>query len=250
MGYPNADFWLNQILVIMAYASIAYAGGYLVQRKNVKVNYTRKINFFALYLIPLLMDRFNPFEHSSSTSVLRSLFGLAMFGVFLSPIRSRAHLLQTMFASFDRPEDRPHTLFWLSSQIIAGYAVLIPMAIVYKQYGFENVAFIPVLIQGLGDGLADPIGIRFGHHKYSVRTLFSKVRSHTRSIEGSAWIFLVGILALVIFDGNFTRPEFVVALLTVPLFTALAEAWSPHTWDTPFIFFVSGVTLFALKLFV
>jgi phytol kinase len=58
----------------------------------------------------------------------------------------------------------------------------------------------------------------------------------------------VGILAVIGFHHSFTTPQFIAALLTVPIFTTLAEAWSPHTWDTPYMFFVSGATLLGVKL--
>lgn len=37
--------------------------------------------------------------------------------------------------------------------------------------------------------------------------------------------------------------QFIVSLLVVPLIATLAEAKSPHTWDSPFIFFFTGITL-------
>jgi phytol kinase len=166
------------------------------------------------------------------------------------PVRVRVQVFQTMFSSFDRPEDRPHTLLWLTTQIIAGYMVLIPMSMLFARYGMAELAFIPVIIHGLGDGLAEPVGIRFGRHKYSTRTFMSRARRHTRSYEGSACVLIVGILAVAGFHHSFTTAQFIVALLTVPILTTLAEAWSPHTWDTPYMFLVCGATLLSVKLLI
>jgi hypothetical protein len=55
------NFSTGEILQTALYAAIAYAGGLCVLIKNVKVNYTRKINFFALYIIPFIVDRVFPF---------------------------------------------------------------------------------------------------------------------------------------------------------------------------------------------
>ena len=244
------NFWVGEIIQTAAYAAIAYAGGLWVLFRNVKVNYTRKVNFFALYIIPLIVDRVFPFERTVTTTVLRSVLAAAMLGVLWQPIRTRVPLFQTMFTSFDRPEDRPNTLLWLSTQIIAGYAVLIPMSMFFTRYGFSALIFIPVIIHGIGDGLAEPVGIRFGRHKYSTRTFLSRDRRHTRSYEGSACVLAVGIFAVLLFRNSFTTPEFIVALLTVPLLTTLAEAWSPHTWDTPYMFLVCGLSLAAVKLWI
>jgi hypothetical protein len=43
---------------------------------------------------------------------------------FIKPVRKRLALAGTMFLSYDRPEDRPHTMFWLTTQLLAGYAGL------------------------------------------------------------------------------------------------------------------------------
>jgi dolichol kinase len=122
-------------------------------------------------------------------TVLRIGFFIAFLFLFIKPIRDRISFLKTIFLSWDRPEDRPHTLFWLSTQLIVGYAVLIPMDALFKQYGFANLVLIPVLVHGIGDGLAEPVGVRFGRHKYATRSLFSK-RRYTRSIEGSACVLI------------------------------------------------------------
>jgi phytol kinase len=246
----NTNFWTSQILQLTAYALIAYAGGLCVQLKNVRVNYTRKVNFFALYLIPLAADRLFPYERVLVTSIVGSGLSALMLISMWEPVRVRVQVCQTMFTSFDRPEDRPHTLLWLTTQIIAGYMVLIPMSMLFARYGMAELAFIPVIIHGLGDGLAEPVGVRFGRHKYSTRMFLSAERRHTRSYEGSACVLVVGILAVIAFHHSFTTPQFIAALLTVPIFTTLAEAWSPHTWDTPYMFLVSGSTLLGVKLFL
>ena len=40
--------------------------------------------------------------------------------------------------------------------------------------------------------------------------------------------------------------QFLVALLTLPLALTLAEAFSPHTMDTPFIMGIGGAILYAI----
>jgi dolichol kinase len=141
-------------------------------------------------------------------------------------------------------------LLWLTTQIIAGYAVLIPMSLVFARYAIKELIFTPIVIHGLGDGLAEPIGMRFGRHKYTTRTFLSTKHTHTRSYEGSACVLVVGILAVLFFHDSFTSAELLAALLATPILTTLAEAWSPHTWDTPYMFLVSGGSLLAVKLWI
>ncbi len=50
-----------------------------------------------------------------------------------------------MFLSFDRPEDRPNTLWWLFTQILVGYIVLVPAVILFVQNGLAGIIWIPFI---------------------------------------------------------------------------------------------------------
>jgi len=244
----SAGFWINEAAQVATLASVAYLAGLLARR--VKVNYTRKINFFAIFLTPLVLAQIFPYERSYATTAVRSLVGIGMFALLVEPIRTRVPAFGTMFQGFDRPEDRPHTMLWLSTQILAGYAVLIPMSVLFASRGLSALMFVPVLIHGIGDGLAEPVGVRWGRHKYRTRVFLSTKRSFTRSYEGSACVFVAGLAAILLFQGNFSAAELVGALLTVPLLSTLAEAWAPHTWDTPYMFLAGTASLFAVKVWL
>ena len=245
----SPHFWFAELFKMALLGGIAYGCGLLVRHREVKVNYTRKVNFFALYLIPMLVDHFSATVNSSEVAAVRAVFFMVFMALFLKPIRERVKLAGTMFLSYDRPEDRPHTMFWLISQLLAGYAVLIPMQILFRKLGFADLIFIPVLVHGLGDGLAEPVGVRFGKHKYSCRSLFNK-RRYTRSLEGSACVFVAGLVAVLLFHASFTPVQFIAALLIVPIGMTLAEAFSPHTWDTPYMFLVGTGSLLAIMKFL
>ena len=55
--------------------------------------------------------------------------------------------------------------------------------------------FIPILINGLADGLAEPVGITFGKHKYKTRACLS-TRKYERSYEGSLCVFIVSTIII------------------------------------------------------
>jgi dolichol kinase len=241
----SSSYWAFEVVKIGSLFGIAYLCGLLVQRANVRVNYTRKINHFALFFLPMYLSRHFDFTPGLDTTFLTGGLLVASLGLYVRPLRERSATLTTMFASFDRPEDRPHTLWWLQSQIVAGYLVLVPLAIVFTGLGHASLTLIPILINGIGDGLAEPVGVRFGRHTYSVRALHGG-RRYTRSLEGSACVLITGFIVIALFHGHFTTPQFRAALLTVPLFMTLAEAFSPHTWDTPFLFLVGGGTLLGI----
>jgi phytol kinase len=161
------------------------------------------------------------------------------------PFRSRSGFLATAFASIDRPEDRPLTMLWLTSQILVTYAVLVVMIFWLRQYEKAALVYIMVLVMGVGDGLAEPVGTRFGRHKYRTRALFTE-RTYTRSLEGSACVLLSGVLAVLLVQGHFTRPQFWLALLVIPPVMTVAEALSPHTWDGPFLYLAGGLSIVAV----
>lgn len=113
------------------------------------------------------------------------------------------------------------------------------------QYDKQVLIYIAVLVAGIGDGLAEPVGIRFGKRKYQVRALFTD-RRYTRSMEGSSCVFVSSVLAILILKSHLTDTQLLLALGIVPVTMTLAEAISPHTWDGPFLYLVGGVSLIAV----
>ena len=226
---------------------VAYTSGNLVYYKGVKVNYTRKINHFALFSIPFLLDNFFPVEASIESLLLGSF--LAVFGliIYIKPIRDHSSIISRMFLSFDRPEDRPNTLLWLSTQLIAGYLILIPIIIYFYKIGYGALILVPILVNGIGDGLAEPVGVRFGRLKYKTYALFTKIK-YERTIEGSACVFFTSIIVIIFFRSEFTSSELILAIILFPIIMTLAEAFAPHTWDTPFLFLFGYSSLFIIKI--
>ena len=153
---------------------------------------------------------------------------------FWEPIRSRFPPYQLMFEGFDRPEDRPFTLVWIFSQFVAGFMVMLPAIWYFGEIGLAGLILIPLLINAVGDGLAEPIGVRWGRHEYRTRALGTD-RTYVRTLEGSGFILLTGLVIIALHASQFSGLQFALALAIVPLAMTLAEAFSPHTWDTPFL---------------
>jgi len=240
-------FLLSQAVKGLLLYLIQYGNGLLVRHAGVRVNYTRKINHFALFFIPMYLDRVFAYENSLGLFVLGSFLVIVTLAIYVKPVRERVPFVATMFLSFDRPEDRPRTLLWLSTQITTGFLVIIPMIILFAQKGLLDLVLIPILINGIGDGLAEPVGVRFGKHKYEAYALFTD-KKYVRSLEGSACVFITSILVVAFHFAYFTQPQFIVALVALPFLMTLAEALAPHTWDTPFLFFVGYSSLFLISL--
>ncbi|MBC8174032.1 MAG: hypothetical protein H8E82_00030, partial [Candidatus Marinimicrobia bacterium] len=101
----------------------------------------------------------------------------------------------------------------------------------------------------IGDGLAEPIGIRFGKHKYQTFALFTK-RKYVRTLEGSACVFITSLIVIILFGSSLSTIQFIVALIAFPIVMTLAEAKAPHSWDNPFLFSIGGVLLYLIFQFV
>lgn len=223
----------------------SFIGGFIVRHKGIKTNYTRKINHLILFALPMAFFSLYTYEESLMTAVFSFPIGFVDLTIYIKPIRERIGIIQTAFLSFDRPEDRPHTLLWLSTQRVASYSVLIPLLIYLNSVGKMSLLYIPVLINGIGDGLAEPVGVRFGKHTYKAYALFSK-KKYVRSIEGSACVFITSIITVLALHSSFCPNQFIAALIGIPIVMTLAEAIAPHSWDSPFLYAVSGLAVFGI----
>ncbi|VVS94257.1 hypothetical protein [Desulfoluna spongiiphila] len=238
----DRSFVITQVLGFVIHFSIAYFNGLLVRHKGVKVNYTRKINHFMLFFLPIYLSMYLTYERTLASTILAMCLMAATLVIYIKPVRQRVPAIATAFLSFDRPEDRPHTLLWLSTQILAATVIMIPLMIYFSKVGMLELIYIPLLINGFGDGLAEPVGVRFGRHPYKTWALFTRKR-YIRTLEGSAFVLLVSSATILLFRDSFTPVQFIIAMAAVPVLMTLAEALSPHTWDTPFLYTVSGISL-------
>ena len=233
-----------------ALTAVMLSTGVLARYFNVKVNYTRKINHFAIFFLPVFIDQqfnaetFTDFIYLAISAMITTASLLA----FYEPIRKAIPPFQLMFEGFDRPEDRPHTLTCLWSQFAAGFAVMLPMIWLCGQWGLESLVLIPILINVIGDGLAEPVGVRFGTHKYKTRALFTN-KEFVRTLEGSACVLITGFIVILMHIEYFSTIQFILAMLFIPIIMTLTEAYSPHTWDTPFLMFTGYASVMLIMLF-
>lgn len=243
----DKNFWITQLIGFLIHFSIAYGNGLLVRHKNIKVNYTRKINHFFLFFLPIFLNSIFVYERTLVSTIIGLCIMTCSLIIYIEPVRTRITPIGTAFLSFDRPEDRPFTLLWLSTQIAMAGVVLVPLLIYFSSINMVELIYIPLFINGLGDGLAEPVGIRFGKHSYETWALFTR-KKFIRTYEGSACVLVVSILTIILFQNSFTTPQFVVALISIPIVMTLAEAFSPHTWDTPFLYTASGLSLSGIMM--
>ena len=228
-------FWYNQLSKYILLVLIQYGMALLVIYKNVKVNYTRKVVHISYFILPQLLDNFIlHFEKDQYTEFWTCWIIFFLLFLIAKPFRSRFKFIDTLFKAVNRPEDVPYTLIWFSTQIVSTLSVIIPFSIYFYHIGHPEWIYIPILINGLADGLAEPVGVKYGKHKYEVKALGSD-RIYTRSYEGSACVYIVSLIIVGVFFKVFTINQFVFNIICIPLFSTIIEAISPHTWDNPII---------------
>jgi len=119
--------------------------------------------------------------------------------------------------------------------------IIAPIAMVL---GKTWVAAAAIILMAWADGLADPIGRKYGAHKY-------KIAGTTKSIEGSLGFFVVGFLAVaatLTFFGSFTALptgfNIIMFSFAIAALGTLIEAVSPAGTDNltvPILSFLLGL---------
>jgi len=262
--WTNPWFWLEQIPKVLLMMSVSIAGGFLCRyfceidekgyiltnrQSAFKVNYTRKLQHFAAYLVPLLM-------HTNASGAGKGPLTLAWgnwvtllgFLILIKPIRERFTFVMLQFNALDRPEDRPNTLSWIvGGNILPGCAMIILFRWLFSWTDQQDLSYIFIFITGIGDGLAEPVGIYLGKHKYWTTSCFGD-RRYQRSFEGSSCVFLSSIIFTSLLWYVFKSPyQFWTAMIILPPLMTYSEATSPHTIDTPFLMGLGGLSLFAIS---
>jgi phytol kinase len=214
--YPRLILWLLPICLAWVALSLS-AGAWLQERFEWKVAYTRKLFHFLI------------FGAAACLQWLKGVPGVFILGwavtavlVFLL-IRGKAHPWYDVLA---RPADAPHE----SRYIIYPYLATFTGGVLSNLIFPPAAATAGYLIAGLGDAIGEPVGARWGKHRYKVPS-YGTGKPHYRSCEGSMAVWVACIVAFsisVLLNHWDWRPFLVILAATV---ATLVEAFSPHGWD-------------------
>ena len=258
IGVQTAVFW-----------TILPSMGLLVVTRGWNVGYTRKICHIVTYLTPLAFnlawpttegEKYPPSVWVVSWSVW---FQFCNFYLQIKPARRRSTVCMLAFRAYDRAQDRPNTLTWIVSQMIAGYLIILGLYAYCHEWRKDQLpahaeysVLIPMVVNVFGDALAEPVGIYFGRHPYRVRAMWYKGRccagEFKRTLEGSlvVYAFTLAAVAPCLKYGLFTRSQYAVNMALLPPLMTLTEAIAPHTWDNPFITLVGAAFILCTYEFV
>jgi phytol kinase len=137
-----------------------------------------------------------------------------------------------------------------------GYFIVIPYLTTAVGGILSNVLFgagavMGYVVCGAADAIAEPVGVRFGKHRYQVPSL-RKVQNSERSIEGSLAVFIVSlILAAAFFRYLYNLPTIAAVLssLCLSIVIAFVEAISFHGADNLTIqVAASGLAYFFVRI--
>lgn len=191
--------------------------GWMRAKRGISTPYTRKTFHFVI------------FSAAAGVHLWKGPAGVAVFGsavalvVVYAVARGEGHALYEALA---RPSDAPHrTLF-----------ILVPLATTALGGVAANLlspgyGFVGYLVAGWGDALGEPVGTRWGRHRYRVPTLAGVAAS--RSLEGSAAVLAGGLAAAfagLLLAGVEPGPALRAAALAAAAGAAV-EAVSSHGLD-------------------
>ncbi|MFO1022122.1 MAG: hypothetical protein U0903_15735 [Planctomycetales bacterium] len=152
------------------------------------------------------------------------VFGVLVAGLVLGAVYRGPR--SALFEALARPEDVPHRGWYVVIPLIATALGGVTAHLLGGRLGV--VAF---LVSGWGDAVGEPVGIRWGRHRY--RILTRRGVACTRSWEGTFAVFGVSFLGAVVglsllgeAGGGLWGLSAMVALSAT-----LIETVSPHGWD-------------------
>ncbi len=186
------------------------------RHRGVSVPYTRKIFHIGV------------FTGAAAAHSVWGLPGTNVFGVLLASIVVVAVLrgdADPLYRVLARDTDRPHRSLFilvpLATTAIGGLA----SALLTGPY-----AVVGYLVSGWGDAAGEPVGARWGKHEYRVPSLAGV--GATRSLEGSAAVFMVGWGGATVALWGLAQPSQAALVgLACAAVGALVEAVSNHGLD-------------------
>ena len=205
-------------ITILCIFLFLYCSGTLKLSHGIKTNYTRKLFHILVFSFAGVLGYLFDFR---AVMLYGGITGLIIIYVIY---RGEGKVL---YEGIGREQDHPHRSLYIGVPFITT-----AIGGLLNNYLFAELALVGYLVSGWGDAIGEPIGVRFGRHRYKVPSL--KGVYCERSIEGSIAIFLMSsfgtAVALILISGIIWWFVILIALV-VGLAAALIEAVSPHGLD-------------------
>lgn len=211
-------FTAGPLFLLWSYFCLRFAA-YLKLTRGFKTGYSRK-TFHLLTFVTVAV-----LQQAAGLPIVCLFGGMTTLVVAYAVLRGDGHPLYEAIA---REGDAPYRTYYV---IVPYFATLIGGIV--SSYLVGPIALAGYLVGGLGDAAGEPVGTRWGRHRYQVPTLSSM--KTTRSLEGSIGVLLVSLVAIAIATTLSPELHFAVRWLWlipgIAVVCALIEAVSPHGWD-------------------
>jgi len=222
LGLILPDSWDLALIFPLAVLYVLVAGMLafrVKERFGLKTNYSRKIFHFTIFTTAFVMGYLFPLHR---VAAFGAGAGVVMFSLVFFPQRG---CLRDIYSALAREDDEPNRGYYLIVPFIATAIGGVVTGFMFP--GYYSVGY---LVSGWGDAAGEPVGVRYGKHRYTVPTLTST--KCTRSLEGSSAVFAVSFISafIVLLMLGFGSGALLLALGAGALATAV-EAYSPHGWD-------------------
>ena len=207
-------FWPLLALTICSAAFV----GWLRVKQRVRIPYTRKIFHFIIFSAAGLLQYYYGLQAVSLMGGM--VFLLVLVAVFFG---DKIWFYQALARETDAPHQKKFIILPLLATAIGG---------IIANILFPETAFIGYFVGGWGDAIGEPVGTRWGKHRYTVPTLFG-VKA-TRSLEGSSAVFIMSATIATLCILQLTALPFAMAILfgiICGLSAAVIEAISSHGLD-------------------
>jgi phytol kinase len=205
-------------LTIVSIFFFLYVSGTLKLNYKIKTNYTRKLFHILVFTLAGIIGYF---YGQMAVMFYGGITGLIMiYIIYLSD----GYLL---FEGVAREQDNPHRSFYIGVPFICT-----AMGGLFNSFIFGQFAIVGYFVAGWGDAIGEPIGVRFGKHKYNVPS-FQDVKCQ-RSVEGSIAVFIMSYFAVWVglsTIGGLSCLEIILASILAGIGTSIIEAGSPHGID-------------------
>lgn len=215
---PEADILQKLFLPLLLIALFAALLSGWMKRKGIRTPYTRKTFHFIIFSLAGVL------QYYYGLHAVSLLGGMVFIMVIVAVILgNKLWFYKALARETDAPHEKKFIILPLLSTALGG---------VISNIFFPGTAYIGYFIGGWGDAIGEPVGTRWGKHKYTVPTLFG-VRA-TRSIEGSTAVMLLSTALATFFLIQITPLAFITCLLygaLVGLTAALVESVSSHGLD-------------------
>ena len=225
-------------LVLMAPLALVWAhcclrfAAHLKTKLDLQTGYTRKVFHVLIFVSAVFVQ------------VIGGFVAVCVFGAMVSIVVAHAVVAgagNRLYEAIAREQDgRLRTYF----VVVPYFATLIGG--LASSVFFGPLAVVGYLVGGLGDAAGEPVGTRWGKHRYRAT---GTTRS-AKTVEGS--IGVIGASAIALAIAVAIRPELhfdlraAIAVPAIAIVCGLVEAFSPRGWDNVPMQFVPTVLVAVL----